>query len=226
MDRAIIIYVVALLVVSFPCHSSASGDFDPAEYDIVASEMNRREYILRFTPNAGYLAEGSSSSYPIAGQTDINKKLKSFDYILLNTDLDIQIYRNWFATGSFIYSHAFYNDPVGGGIDIFGIPFGIRYVLLESDYVAYTTDIIDRLRYWVGASVGPYIKNESITIDLGARSTHGSSTNTAVGVGAHIGFDYFLGPNIGLGIQVKVQYINFDDDIIIFSGGPSLIGRF
>jgi len=227
MNRIVFItFIVALLVALSPVYSHATGDFDPAEYDNIETETDRREWVLRFSPHAAYLAKNSSNADPLLSRLGIRKRLTQFVYILLNADLDLQMYRNWFVTGSFIYSHAFYKNPVDGGINIFGFPFGIKYALLEDDYDSDGDSFLDRSRYWVGGFVGPYVKYESITINLGARKTHGSSTNVAVGVGAHTGFDYFISSNFGLGIQVKVQYIYFDDDLIIFSGGPSLIGRF
>lgn len=204
--------------------NNASSVSDPSQYERVESGTDRREYILRFTPSVGWLG-GDSNSDPVLSQIGINKKLNPLDYILLNLDMDFQMFHNWFATGSFMYSHAFYKDPVHGGIDIFGIPFGIRYVVLESDYFSYGTGM-DRARFWIGASAGPYIKNESITVNVGGQDFHGSTTDVAFGIGAHTGFDYFLNPNLGFGIQVKFQYILFDNDIIMFSGGPSIIGRF
>lgn len=129
-----IIFVVVLIVVLFPRHSDAAGDFDPAEYDYVEKEGNRRECILRFNPSIAYITKYGSNNEPFLDRFGVKKQLKRFDYIHFNMDLDIQIYRNWFATGSFIYSHAFYKTPLRGGVDMFGVPFGIKYVLLERDY--------------------------------------------------------------------------------------------
>ncbi len=190
-----------------------------------SSKADHREYVIRFTPSLGYLSKDGGGD-PLLRRLGIKKELESFDEIILNADVDYEIYPNLFATGSFMYAHDFYNDPIHGGVDIYGFPLGIRYVVLQRDLPNRVTAGMDNLRFWVGASMGPYMMDEEITVNIGGRNSHGSSTNAALGVNAHAGFDYFFSRHIGLGVQGKFQYLLFDNNVMIVSGGPSIIGRF
>lgn len=226
MTKIIIIFCfVIILLVSLPHYAYSVSSFDPVEYDVAEKRIDRHEWVLRFSPHIGYTIKNSNND-PLLAPLGIEKNLKRFQYILLNAEVGYQMYRNWFATVGFVYNHSFYQKPVDGGLNIYGIPFGVKYVLLESDYKSDDNLFLDRARYWFGIFLGPYIRDESITVNLGARTTSGSDLDVAFGTGAHTGFDYFLTPNFGLGIELKFHYIYFDDDIIIFSGGPSIIGRF
>lgn len=215
------IFIAALLCLTSSANSQTNEKTTPQP-----STKNEREYFLRLTPSIGSLTQKGSYEDPILGRLGIKKDLDSFDYVLLNLDLDVQLHRKWFATGAFIYSHAFFNAPVDGGVDVYGFPFGVKYMLLEASNYSACGPFLDHLQYWIGASAGPYVNSESITVNIGARNTHGSSVNAALGLDAQTGIDYFFNSNIGVGLQFKFQYLFFDPNIIIFSGGPSITGRF
>lgn len=194
----------------------------------------RREVSVRFTPGFGYV-------FNLDG---MKPYMKNVLYILPDVEVDVQIYKRLFATGSFTYARTSNNGTIGGFLadgsaNLYGISFGVKYV--SKDEISPTNDFfLDRSRFWIAGAVGPYITNLDVSSSLANISASAPSTNFGMNFGT--GFDYYIYPNLGLGLQLKLHYIrfnadaimvdgvvipaNYHDDYMIFSGGPSIIGRF
>lgn len=216
-----------------------------------------REISLKITPNIGYLGKIPKDVF------------NQFLYIMPEITVDVQIYEHWFATGSFLYSRTTDSIPVidlstiglglidtSGDMNAYGITFGVKYILRETDYNPVTDSFLDRSRFWTSVSAGPYITNlnADVTSSVALPNTFSKSrsiTTTNFGFNAGIGFDYFFRPNFSIGLQFKVHYVRFsgslststgnanddainnalntylkNNDYIIFGGGPSLSWRF
>ncbi|MFA4875575.1 MAG: tetratricopeptide repeat protein [bacterium] len=174
----------------------------------------RREVNVRFSPNIGYLIN-------VGDQLKVDR----FMYLLLDGGVDVQIWRNWFATFDFLYGHTKWNNNMqGDGMNIFGPTFGIKYVLMEYDWTRPKDTPLDKSRYWFSLSVGPYITH----LSAAAASNAFTDSTKKVDVGANLGagFEYYFHPNVGAGLQVKLHYIGFDENYFIFTAGPCLVGRF
>lgn len=211
-------------------------DSRPEQRDLWEKAVNVRpwsvawghEISIRFTPSIGYLFKVDDALKPY---------LKKFLYIMPDTEVDIQLYKRIFATASFMYMRT-----TGSGIDLdlnlYGISFGAKYVS-KDEIKPQGDDFLDKSRFWIGAAVGPYITNleaSIIGVDL-------SATSTNFGFNFGTGFDYYIYPNLGLGLQLKMHYVrfngnisgtaggnsasvNYGDDYMLISGGPSIMWRF
>jgi|GEM_PF-2296893 len=177
----------------------------------------RREVSARISPMIAYMAPTGD---------DLN--IKNFVYLMFDTEVDVQIYKRWFATGSFMYAHTKWEDSAqGGGMNIYAPTFGVKYaVILDDQEPLGNTSILNRSRYFFSLAVGPYITDVSA-----AQVPAGGYFNTArdavdIGVNVGAGFDYYFHPNVGWGIQMKAHYVAFDENYFLISGGPHLLFRF
>ncbi|MFH0799807.1 MAG: tetratricopeptide repeat protein [Pseudomonadota bacterium] len=199
------------------------------------SVASRREVSVRFTPSLGYLFKFADEVKPY---------MSPLFYILPDVEVDVQIYRRLFGTASFMYARTSNGGTVGGfsangSANIYGISFGVKYVSNDEIKALDGTSFLDRSRFWIAGAVGPYITNLDASSDFANIST---PTSTNFGMNFGTGFDYYLYPNLGFGLQLKLHYIrfnisdikingvscpvNYGGDYMIFSGGPSIIGRF
>ncbi len=174
----------------------------------------RREVSARFSPNIGYFLN-------VGDQLNVNK----FMYLLFDGGVDVQIWQAWFATANFFYGHTkWQNNMQGNGMNIYAPTFGVKYVLREDQWTRPKDTVLDKSRYWFSLSVGPYITDLS-----GAANSIPFSAGTKevdVGANAAAGVEYYFVPNVGAGLQVKLHFVNFDENYFIVTGGPSIIGRF
>ena len=180
------------------------------------SSAAAHEISVRVTPSAAALLGIDST---------ISGFINPYSALFVDTELDVQIYKRLFGTASFLYGHTFSKaGPAGNDMstDIYGVSFGLKLVSQDDITEPFLT-FLDRARFWAMADIGPYISTGSITL-TGAGTT---STQTSIGVGGGAGFDYFFIPNFGMGLSIKAHYVNMNmDGYVIFSGGPTLIGRF
>ncbi|MFH1830877.1 MAG: tetratricopeptide repeat protein [Pseudomonadota bacterium] len=177
----------------------------------------RREIDLRFSPSIGYLVHAGN-----------NLNVKQFMYLMFDTEVDVQLYRGWFATGSFFYGHTKWRaEAQGGGMNIYAPTFGIKYVRMREDFLPHENRIfLDKSRYWFSLCVGPYITDLSAAaVPVGGPFSQGTK---AVDIGANVGagFDYFFYPNVGTGLKIKVHVVNFDDNYFVITFGPHITARF
>lgn len=174
-----------------------------------ASVAARREVDLRFTPNFGYFVKKTGMP------------LKSIFRLLLDTELDIQIYSHIFGTVSFVYGQAAFEAPQDGMRGIASVLFGIKATNKPRASEPLLT-FLDRARFWAALGVGPtfvFGSDNSGTLNL--------QSETVLGLNGGVGFDYFLHPNIALGLQTKLQYVRCSQtDLLFLSIGPSIAGRF
>lgn len=174
----------------------------------------RREVSLRASPGLGYLVNVGD-----------DLQVKKLIYILVDSGLDVQLWRRWFATASFLYtSTKWKNGMQGDTMNIYAPSFGIKYSTREDDFGKPKDTTWDRSRYWFSLALGPYITH----LSGAANSTvfYTRTNKTSVGINGGAGFDYYFHPNVGAGFQFKLHYVNFDENYFIFALGPSLIGRF
>ncbi len=172
----------------------------------------------------------------------LESHVNRFLFIMPDAEIDVQIYKHVFGTAAFDYvrttGSGVYDIYKINGMNIYGISFGAKYVSKYEKPMA-GGNFMDNSRYWIAAAVGPYITDINLSSSSGAASV--KSTNFGLNFGT--GFDYYIYPNIGLGLQVKMHYVRFsgdfsgniggspisyhyNDDYMIFSAGPVLSGRF
>jgi tetratricopeptide (TPR) repeat protein len=176
----------------------------------------RHEVDLRFSPQLG----------GIFGTGD-HLNVKEFIYLMFDTGVDVQLYRRWFATVSFLYAHTKWQSfAEGGGMNIYLPTVGIKYVGMEADYPEPGETFLDKSRYWFSLGVGPGITDLS-----GANANTGgafanSRTSVDFGLSGGLGVDYYFHPNVGVGLEFKVHYVAFDENYVMIGGGPHVVGRF
>ncbi len=194
----------------FDTHPQQRKAWDVAVSMKPASTRFGHEMGLRVSPGIAYIVPQ-------------NLRLDEFDYILVDTEFNAQIWGRFFGTAGFLFTTTPYKSPINADFDIYGITAGLKYVLFASQYETHDPELfLDKCRYWFGLGVGPYI-----TRDGGSRGT-GTGNRTKIDIGGNVstGFDYYVHPNIGVGFQVKAHLVAYDDLYFIISGGPALIGRF
>ncbi len=177
----------------------------------------RREVDIAFSPNIGYL-------YAVGDDF----KAEPLIYLLLDTELAVQIYGGWFGTANFLYGHTKWkSSSQGSGIDIYAPTFGVKYQRVIDEHMPHEGRMfLDKSRYWFGVALGPYITHASAAaIPVGGPFSLGRNS-VDIGVNSSAGFDYFFHSYFGAGLQVKVHWANFDENYFIFSGGPRIVGRF
>jgi len=175
-----------------------------------------REITLKLTPNIGYLGKIQKNVF------------QQFLFLMPEASIDVQIYKNWFATGSFLYTRTT-NETWQTALqnpnatwNSYGITFGIKYILREGDYAPDSDSFIDRSRFWTSIEAGPYITNIDASIYYtGTASTyHRSITSTNFGFNAGIGMDYYFSPHFSAGLQFKINYVKFDASLPTSTGNP------
>lgn len=176
------------------------------------SVAGRREVIAHFSPNIGYLTlADTANAMPV----------EQFIFALLDSGVDVQIYRQFFATGSFIYGRTAFKAPSNGSLNTYGFTFGLKLVSRETISQPFLT-FLDHSRFWFAAQVGPYIMQGSDSSGLVA-----VPDEVDIGANGGVGYEYYFHPNIAVGLGAKLNYIKYSlDDFVIFSAGPVIVGRF
>lgn len=175
------------------------------------SVAGRREMNLRLTPNLGVITMFNSSTLP----------LNQFMYLLLDGEFDVQIHRNFFGIASFSYARTTFKAPQSGNFNIYSPSFGVKIATLNKVSEPVLT-FLDRSRIWFSGQFGPAFVRGNDSSGLVA-----VSNETSLSITAAAGFEYFFHPNIALGMQGKMNYVGYSvDNFIIFSVGPSFVGRF
>ena len=180
----------------------------------------RHEVNLRLTPSFGAIVGLDQTISPY-----INK----YSPIMLDSEVDVQIYRYLHGFGSFLYGRTIGTSIPSGqnmSTSIYGLGFGLKLVSHDDISEPFTT-FMDRARFFAMAGAGPYFSTGSITLTAANLATGATTTEASLGLIAGTGFEYFFNKNFGLGFNVKLHYVNLSlDNYFLFTLGPSVVGRF
>lgn len=189
---------------------------------LYSSPGETREATFKLSPGLAVF-EGLRQNTVAPG---VNQWIRKYSFIV-DAEFAIETFEHWYPLIDIDYSRTMWRlrDATGedeGSIDMLGFYCGLKYVIHEHDMPNLTDDFIDHSRYWFGAGVGPaYSRVRSSVASYSA-----SGTAWDLGLMAGGGFEYFFSRVFGVGVQVKMNYVNYKDNYFVIFGGPTLSGRF